>query len=42
MLSDSFAGIAPASAPAFVLAQGAGALVAVALHRWCLAPRPHQ
>ncbi|GAC1603188.1 MAG: MIP/aquaporin family protein [Ramlibacter sp.] len=39
MLSDSFAGIAPASAPAFVLAQAAGALVAVALHRWCFASR---
>ncbi|EJL80754.1 permease, glycerol uptake facilitator [Polaromonas sp. CF318] len=33
MLSDSFAGIAPASVPGFVLAQGAGALVGVALHR---------
>jgi len=33
MLSDSFAGIAPASAPGFVLAQAAGALVGVALHR---------
>ena len=32
MFSDSFAGIAPASVPAFVLAQGAGALVGVALH----------
>ena len=33
MLSDSFAGIAPASAPGFVLAQAAGALAGVALHR---------
>lgn len=33
MLSDSFAGIAPASAAGFVLAQAAGALVGVALHR---------
>jgi glycerol uptake facilitator-like aquaporin len=33
MLSDSFAGIAPASAPGFVLAQATGALVAVVLHR---------
>ena len=33
MLSDSFAGIAPASAPGFVLAQAAGALLGVALHR---------
>lgn len=32
MLSDSFAGIAPASAPGFVLAQAAGALVGVVLH----------
>jgi len=33
MLSDSFAGIAPASAPGFVLAQIAGAFAGVALHR---------
>lgn len=33
MLSDSFAGIAPASAPAFVLAQLAGALLALPVHR---------
>ncbi|MBI3369812.1 MAG: aquaporin [Burkholderiales bacterium] len=33
MLSDSFAGIAPASAPAFVLAELAGASVAVAVQR---------
>ncbi|MFS2036715.1 aquaporin [Polaromonas sp. CT11-55] len=33
MFSDSFAGIAPASAPGFVLAQAAGALVGVALHQ---------
>lgn len=33
MLSDSFAGIAPASAPGFVLAQMVGALAAVVLHR---------
>ena len=31
--SDSFAGIAPASVPGFVLAQCAGAVVGVALHR---------
>ena len=36
MLSDSFAGIAPASAPAFVLAECAGALAGV-----CLARRFH-
>jgi glycerol uptake facilitator-like aquaporin len=33
MLSDSFAGIAPASAPGFVLAQAAGAFAGVMLHR---------
>ncbi len=33
MFSDSFAGIAPASAPAFVMAQLIGAGVAVAVHR---------
>jgi len=33
MLSDSFAGIAPASAPGFVAAQAVGALAGVALHR---------
>lgn len=34
MFSDSFAGIAPASAPAFVLAQIAGAAGAIAAHRF--------
>jgi len=38
MFSDSFAGIAPASAPAFVIAQALGAGVAVALHA-ALEPR---
>lgn len=33
MFSDSFAGIAPASVPAFVAAQVAGAVVAVVAHR---------
>ena len=33
-LSDTFAGIAPASAPAFIAAQLAGALIAVLLARW--------
>jgi glycerol uptake facilitator-like aquaporin len=33
MMSDSFAGIAPASAPAFVLAELVGAAVGVGLHR---------
>lgn len=31
--SDSFAGIAPASVPGFILAQGAGATAALLLHR---------
>jgi glycerol uptake facilitator-like aquaporin len=35
-LSDTFAGIAPASAPAFIAAQFAGALAADALCRWLL------
>jgi glycerol uptake facilitator-like aquaporin len=33
MFSDSFAGIAPASAPGFVIAELAGAAVAVGVHR---------
>lgn len=33
-MSDTFAGIAPAAVPGFVLAQLAGMLVAVALSRW--------
>lgn len=33
MFSDSFAGIAPSSVPAFVVAQLAGAALALALHR---------
>jgi len=40
MFSDSLAGIAPASAPAFVIAQAVGACVAVALHA-ALEPRLH-
>jgi len=39
MLSDTFAGIAPASAPAFVAAQLAGAALALGIHR-ALAPAP--
>jgi glycerol uptake facilitator-like aquaporin len=35
-LSDTFAGIAPVSAPAFIAAQVAGALAAVAAFRWLL------
>jgi glycerol uptake facilitator-like aquaporin len=33
MFSDSFAGIAPSSVPGFVIAQCAGAVLALALHR---------
>lgn len=40
MLSDSFAGIAPSSAPAFIAAEVAGAALAVAAHRWLLPPEP--
>jgi len=39
MLSDSFAGIAPHSAPAFIVAELAGAALAVLVHRQ-LEPRP--
>ena len=35
-LSDTFAGIAPASAPAFILAQFAGALLAAGVFGWLL------
>jgi len=34
MFSDSFAGIAPASVPGFVLAELLGAAAAMAVHRW--------
>ena len=39
-LSDSFAGIAPASVPAFVIAQLAGAAVAAAFMGWLLRAPP--
>jgi glycerol uptake facilitator-like aquaporin len=39
-LSNTFAGIAPSSAPAFVAAQLAGAISAAALGRWLLRPIP--
>ena len=39
MMSDSFAGIAPASAPGFVLAECAGGVAGVLLARW-LEPQP--
>jgi glycerol uptake facilitator-like aquaporin len=37
-LSDTFAGIAPAGVPAFVLAQLLGALAALAIARWLWPP----
>jgi glycerol uptake facilitator-like aquaporin len=40
-LSDTFAGIAPVSAPAFLAAQLAGALAALATFRWLLEPEAH-
>ncbi len=39
-LSDSFAGISPASVPGFLLAQVVGALVGLALARWLFQPEP--
>ena len=39
-LSDTFAGIAPIDAPAFILAQAAGAAAALALTRWLADERP--
>lgn len=40
LFSDSFAGIAPASAPGFVLAELAGAVVALLIHAALEAPAP--
>jgi hypothetical protein len=40
MFSDSFAGIAPASAPGFVLAELAGAAIGLAIHN-AFEPRLH-
>jgi glycerol uptake facilitator-like aquaporin len=40
MMTDSFAGIAPASAPGFVLAQVAGGLAGAAAARWLAPDRP--
>jgi len=37
-LSDTFAGIAPSSAPAFILAQFVGALLAAGIFGWLLKP----
>jgi len=42
MFSDSFAGIAPASAPGFVLAQLVGAALAVGVHQLLAAPAKTQ
>jgi glycerol uptake facilitator-like aquaporin len=39
-LSDTFAGIAPASAPAFIAAQFSGALLALGVFGWLLKERP--
>lgn len=39
-LSDTFAGIAPACAPAFIAAQFAGALAAVGVFHWLLQEEP--
>jgi glycerol uptake facilitator-like aquaporin len=39
-LSDTFAGIAPVSAPLFIAAQIAGALVALAVFGWLLKEKP--
>jgi glycerol uptake facilitator-like aquaporin len=41
-LTDSFAGIRPADAPAFILAQGLGALAAVVTMRWLAAEPRHR
>lgn len=40
MLSDSFAGIAPASAPGFILGQVLGALTALLVFEWLLKEKP--
>ena len=39
-LSDSFAGIAPRSAPAFIAAELGGAALALVVHRWLLPDAP--
>lgn len=38
-LSNTFAGIAPASAPPFIAAQCVGALIALAVFKWLLEPK---
>jgi glycerol uptake facilitator-like aquaporin len=42
MFSDSFAGIAPSSAPGFVLAELAGAVIGVVVHQAMKTPRERQ
>jgi len=39
-MTDTFAGIAPAGAPAFILAQIVGALLAASVFGWLLKPEP--
>jgi arsenate reductase len=39
MFSDSFAGIAPASAPGFIAAQLVGTALGITVVRWVLVPR---
>jgi glycerol uptake facilitator-like aquaporin len=39
-VSDSFAGIRPVDVPGFIVAQGIGAALAVAVARWLLPPDP--
>jgi glycerol uptake facilitator-like aquaporin len=40
--SDTFAGIRPADAPGFIIAQLVGAMAATALFRWLVPARPNQ
>ena len=40
-VSDTFAGIRPIDAPAFILAQLAGAVAAILISSWLLRTRPH-
>jgi len=41
-LTDTFAGIAPASAPQFIVAQLTGALIAIAVCSWLFRPTPQR
>jgi len=38
--SDTFAGVRPVDAPGFIIVQLMGAVAALAICRWLLAPRP--